>query len=146
MDITPNLQVYGLGGGTTLDIDEFNNYSADVLIPQENWNGLAYGGGIKITFYPKTFHAPVKLFFDLSYLQFKTEDTIFFPPAAQEVKEKIRWQQYVGKIGLSGIYDYVETYGGVRISFVRGGSYSDTTQKCLDFEDIPVAFGKRYLS
>ena len=56
MDLTSNIQIYGVGGGSTLSADEFNNYSADVLIPQENWNSLAYGGGIKITFYPKTFH------------------------------------------------------------------------------------------
>jgi hypothetical protein len=141
IDFTPNFQIYGIGGGSTLHIDEFDGYSADVLIPQENWNGLAFGGGIKITLYPETFHAPVKLFLDLSYLQFKTEDMITFHPNNELVNEQIRWDQYVGKIGLSGRYGFVENYGGIRVSFVRGKDHIPTSTQTLDLkftEDIPV--------
>jgi hypothetical protein len=133
MDITSNFQIYGLIGGSTLRVDEFDNYNADL--------GFAYGGGFKISAYPETFHAPVKLFLDFNFLQFKTDDTIFFGPAGESVNETIRWTEYVAKFGISGRHDFFEPYGGVRISFVRGKDHIPTSTQTLDLnfsEDIPV--------
>lgn len=141
VDLTPNFQIYGVGGGSTLDVNEFDGYSADTLLPQEGGQNLAFGGGVKFTFYPKTFRAPVKLFIDLSYLQFKSEDMIFFPPAGENVNESIRWKQYVGKIGFSGRQGFIESYGGLRVSFVQGKDHIPTSTQTLDLnftEDIPV--------
>ncbi len=137
VDLTSNFQIYGLVGGSTLRVDEFDNYSADL--------GFAYGGGFKISVYPETFHVPVKLFLDFNILRFKTSSTVFtfiFDPInGSSADERIRWTEYVAKFGVSGRHDFFEPYGGVRISFVRGKDHVSTSTQVVDLnfsEDIPI--------
>lgn len=129
VDLTPNLQIYGLIGGSDLRVDEFDGYSSDF--------GTAYGGGLRITVYPETFRVPVKLFFDGSFLRFHVEDTItpaFGPRAGLLTDDKITWNEGVLKIGVAGRHDFFEPYGGVRFSIVRGQERL-TGSETLDFNE-----------
>jgi hypothetical protein len=114
VDITPNFQIYGLAGGTDLDIDEFNDFYANLSFSYKD--GFAYGGGIKISFYPDTFGGPAKLFIDASYLRFQAKDSIIIPsgPFIGPADEEITWQEGVIKFGVAGRQGFFEPYGGFR--------------------------------
>jgi len=136
VDLTPNLQIYGLIGGSDLQVDEFDGFSSDF--------GAAYGGGLRITVYPETFRAPVKLFFDGSFLRFRAKDTVFISSTGllgNPVDETITWNEGVFKFGVAGRHDFFEPYGGVRFSIVRGRDQlvGTTGSDTLHFdEDIPI--------
>jgi hypothetical protein len=136
VDITPNFQVYGLIGGSDLQVDDFNGFRSDF--------GAAYGGGIRITVYPETFRIPVKLFFDGSYLRFQAKDTVFIPGSSigNPLDETITWNEGVFKFGVAGRQDFFEPYSGIRFSFVRGRDHLEGTtgSDTLDFNE-DIVFG-----
>lgn len=136
VDLTPNFQIYGLIGGSDLQVDEFNGFSSDF--------GAAYGGGFRITVYPETLRAPVKLFLDGSFLRFRAEGNIFETGTVLGTitKEEITWNEGVFKFGVAGRHDFFEPYGGFRFSFVRGTDHlqGTTGSESLDFHE-DIVFG-----
>jgi|SRR5579863_3184402 len=116
-----NLEIYGVVGGSTLQVDAFDGYNASM--------GGAYGGGVHWIFYEApTFSGPVDLFVDYRFLRFRTKDQIIFQPfddfgnalaPGQAVDETITWNEHRLKLGVSGRHYIFEPYGGVRFSIVR---------------------------
>ena len=129
-ELTPNIEMYGLIGGSNMHIDDLNFESG--VVP-------AFGGGIKLKmepgFYPE---ARLSLFLDYHYLTYQAEEDgipfnpinantgryVFlnpsppFNPQPRTASEKITWQENVLKVGASGRHELLEPYGGFQFSFV----------------------------
>jgi len=129
-EITQNIEMYGLIGGSNMHIDDLNFQSG--VVP-------AYGGGIRLKmepgFYPEE---RLSLFLDYHYLTYHAEEDgiafnpinantgryVFlnpsppFNPQPRNASEKITWQEHVLKVGVSGRHELLEPYGGIQFSFV----------------------------
>jgi hypothetical protein len=126
-ELTPNIELYGLIGGSSFHIDDFNFQSGLVA---------AYGGGARLKlqpgFYPER---RLTVFLDYQFLTYQAErDGIAFDPIGangrfvfvdssnnpvyETASEKITWQEHVIKVGASGRQDFFEPYGGFQISFL----------------------------
>lgn len=118
------IEVYGLIGGSDLEIDDFG-FSSDFE--------TAYGAGTRvILFRQRDPRMPYQVFIDYRFLKFKVDDKVNFSPEIvdaagniieltnENVREEIDWLEHVLKIGFMGRHDEFEPYGGVRFSIVRG--------------------------
>lgn len=140
-ELTPNIELYGLIGGSSLHIDNFDFQSG--LVP-------AYGGGARLRLQPRFYREErVSLFLDYHFLTYQAEnDVIAFDPIGANgrfvfvnasnnpvyeiAREKITWREHVIKVGLSGRHDLLEPYGGFQISFVDT-SHKVTSQPAPTF-------------
>lgn len=122
------IEIYGLIGGSDLEVNEFGGFSSDFE--------TAYGAGARvILFRERDPRRPFQIFADYRFLRFKADDTTTFdptivddagnvvhliPPSGEIVREEINWLEHVLKIGVMGRHFEFEPYGGVRFSVVRG--------------------------
>jgi hypothetical protein len=110
----PAFQVFGLVGGADLDsgFDEAN-FSTDF--------DLAYGGGARVTLYRQRDY-DTTFFLEGRYLRHETEGTGEFDPdptvPGDEVRfdEKVRWEEWEGRAGVSWRFYYTRPFLGVRYS------------------------------
>jgi opacity protein-like surface antigen len=117
-----SIELYGLIGGADLRIDEFDGFDAKM--------NLAYGGGINFVLFQSPFPGSLRFFLDAYHLRFTAKDhvltTIDPDPNItgdefqQPQDEKIRWREYVAKVGVDAHYYQFRPYGGLRISMMRG--------------------------
>lgn len=140
------IEIYGLAGGSDLELDAFS-FSSD-------FSG-AYGGGARFVFYRDTSpERPFQVFADYRFLRFETNDDLQFAPevprdlngngviesnesvllANEIVNEKIDWNEHVFKLGVMGRHAEFEPYGGIRFSFVRGKDHIPATAQALDLD------------
>lgn len=143
VQIIEPIEVYGLLGGSDLEMNETNTDFSS------NFTG-AYGGGARVVLYrDKDPRRPFQIFAEYRFLTFKPSDTISFLPqvvcdtsippsicdvngdgtvdvgqtvtlADEIVRERIRWQEHTVKLGVMGRDYEFEPYGGIRFSFVKG--------------------------
>jgi hypothetical protein len=149
------IELYGLVGGSDLEIDDTNtDFSSD-------FTG-AYGGGARVVFYrEKDPRMPYQIFAEYRFLTFKPSDTIHFLPqvvcdtslpasicdvngdgvidvgeiatlADEIVRERIRWIEHTVKIGIMGRHYEFAPYGGIRFSFVKGKDRIPTSFEKID--------------
>lgn len=135
------LELYGLLGGSDLDVDEFGFHS--------DFSG-AYGGGARVAlFRERDPRRPFEIFADYRFLQTKVNDEVLFdpsiadaagnpihllPPSGESVRERIRWQEHTLKLGVMGRDYEFEPYGGVRFSLVKGKDHIPTSIQTLDIK------------
>ncbi len=136
------IEIYGLVGGSDLEIDEFG-FSSD-------FEG-AYGAGARvILFRERDPRMPFQVFADYHFLRFETDDRVSFAPTIdlngngvidpgetltdEIVREEIDWLEHVIKIGVMGRHDEFEPYGGVRFSIVRGDDQIHSQVQKLDLD------------
>lgn len=150
------LEIYGLVGGSDLDIDEFG-FNSD-------FTGT-YGGGARLILYrDRNPRAPYQIYIDYRFLQFKVDNSILFDPTivdnsgnlvhllpngGESVNEKIRWQEHAVKFGVMGRYYEWEPYGGIRFSFVNGKDTIPTSVQTLHLDlkqsdTFGIFFGSSY--
>jgi opacity protein-like surface antigen len=139
------LEIYGLIGGSDLEVDDFG-FSSD-------FEG-AYGGGARvILFRERDPRRPFQIFADYHFLRFEAEDRVSFAPTIdlngngvidpgetltdEIVEEEIDWLEHVLKIGVMGRHYEFEPYGGIRFSVVRGEDriHSQVQRLDLDIEN-----------
>jgi hypothetical protein len=126
-EITPNIELYGLIGGSNLQMDDLNFHSG--VVP-------AYGAGTRLKMQPGFYQEErLSLFLDYRFLTYQaTADGIVFNPTDTSGKpafttgagttvyeiasEKVNWQEHVIKFGASGRRGLLEPYGGFELSFV----------------------------
>jgi hypothetical protein len=108
----PEVTVYAVGGGATLQIDEFDGYSSSL-------DGM-YGGGLTLSYNVLPMTAA---FVDGRYLRYVTDDTVVMQcgpgvlcPSA--TGETITWNEYRLRFGLKSRMP-ITTYGGLQVSWVR---------------------------
>jgi len=157
VQIVEPIEIYGLLGGSDLEIDETNtDFSSD-------FTG-AYGGGARVVLYrDKNPRRLFQVFADYRFLTFKPNDTINFLPqvvcdtsipasicdvdgdgavdvgeivtlADEIVRERIRWQEHTVKIGVMGRDHEFEPYGGIRFSFVKGKDHIPASVEKVDLD------------
>lgn len=172
VQIIEPIEVYGLLGGSDLEIDETNtDFSSD-------FTG-AYGGGARVVLYrDRDPRRPFQIFADYRFLTFKANDTIHFLPqvvcdtsipasicdvngdgtvdvgeivtlADEIVRERIRWQEHTVKIGVMGRDYEFEPYGGIRFSFVKGKDHIPSSIEKINLDlrqndTFGVFFGTAY--
>jgi hypothetical protein len=134
VSLSDNFEIYGVVGGSSLSIDEFDQYNSG--------QNFAYGGGINWVYYEiPTYGGPVDLFIDYRFLRFRSTDQVLFHPccdnsgnliADELVDETIIWNEHRIKLGVSGRHDFFEPYGGIRFSVVRGKDHLPTSTQDLN--------------
>jgi hypothetical protein len=111
------LTLYLLGGGASLNLDEFG-YNG-------NLNGM-YGGGLTVTVYESASRAPglpgLSLFIDARLLRFVTDDVVLVTAGGPPVSttEEITWDESRVRFGAKGGYYGFQPYGGIELSWIRG--------------------------
>jgi len=111
------LTLYLVGGGASLNLDEFG-YNG-------NLDGI-YGGGLTVTLYESASRAPglpgLSLFIDGRYLRFVTDDLVLVNAGGPPVSttEEITWDETRMRFGAKGRYYGFQPYGGIELSWVRG--------------------------
>ncbi|MBI3804396.1 MAG: hypothetical protein HY282_11615 [Nitrospirae bacterium] len=139
--IVDPLEIYGLAGGSNLDVDDFHFHS--------DFSG-AYGGGVRVVlFRERDPRRPYQVFADYRFLQFKANDSVLFdptiidnagnavhllPPSGESVQERIRWQEHTVKLGFMARDYEFEPYGGVRFSLVKGRDHIPTSVQKLNIK------------
>lgn len=136
--IVDAVEIFGLVGGSDLEIDDLNFRS--------DFSG-AWGGGAKIILYREdSREGSFQVFADYRFLRFEVNDRVSFTPFVNEatvpgrdidgngqasenktvlltdqlVNEEIDWTEHVVRFGLRGRHAEFEPYGGIRFSFVDG--------------------------
>ena len=111
------LTLYLTGGGASLDLDEFGYHA--------NIDGI-YGGGATVTLYESSSRSPglsgFSLFLDGRYLRFVTDDVVLVDTGGPLVSttEEIAWNEFRARLGVRGQAFYLQPYGGIELSWVRG--------------------------
>jgi hypothetical protein len=127
-----SIALYGLVGGADLRIDEFDEFDAKM--------NLAYGGGINLVLFQSPFPESLRFFLDAYHLRFTAKDHVLTNVGPQD--EKIRWREYVAKVGVDTHYYQFRPYGGLRISIMRGkDNLSDSGSLDLEEDDNVGVFG-----
>jgi hypothetical protein len=113
----PQVMLYVVGGGSSLRIDDFNGYAADM-------NGI-YGGGITLS---AAVLPRASLFLDGRYLRSVTDDTVVMScgpntPCPSSTDEKITWNEYRVRLGVKSRFLSLAPYGGLQVSLVRGDDH-----------------------
>ena len=115
----PRLEVFGMVGGVDLGIEDFGDFDSHF--------DVAYGGGIRFLLYESPYPQGSGIFLEYQYLQFSATDRVEIdkgtPPVVTIQDQKIDWEEHLVKIGGETRYRSFRTYGGFRVSFVRGGSF-----------------------
>jgi hypothetical protein len=109
------LDAYAILGGATLFINEFDGYHGKM--------SPVFGGGFKILMYQAPTYEHFTLFVNPEVLYFKTSDTILFNSISLGTvieSHDISWTEYAIRVGGSSRHGPVETYGGIKLSFVEG--------------------------
>jgi hypothetical protein len=109
----PQVTLYVVGGGASLQIDEFG-YAA-------NLDGI-YGGGLTLS---ADLLPGASLFVDGRYVRLVSEDTVLPLINVSPTQETITWNEYRGRIGIKGRHPVLSPYGGLQVSFVRGHDQLD---------------------
>jgi len=117
----PQLTLYGVGGGASLQIDDFDGYSA-------NLDGI-YGGGLTLS---ANVLPGASVFLDGRYLRSVTDNTVVMQCGANVLcpfgtGEKITWNEYRARLGVKSRF-FVSTYGGIQVSFVRADDHINQFQ------------------
>ena len=117
----PYLTLYAVGGGASLQINDFDGYSANL--------GGAYGGGLTLSY---NILPVASVFVDGRYLHFATDDSVvmYCAPGVLcpfSTGEKITWNEYRMRVGAK-TRSFISTYGGIQVSFVRGEDHINQFQ------------------
>ncbi|MEW6324078.1 MAG: hypothetical protein AB1515_01690 [Nitrospirota bacterium] len=113
----PPVTLYAIGGGATLDLDEFGYHG--------RMDGI-YGGGLTVTLYDSSPSAPrasgFRFFLDGRYLRFVTDDQVIalVGGVPTTVNEEIAWNEARARFGVEGRYFGAKPYGGLELSRVWG--------------------------
>lgn len=136
------VEIYGLVGGSDLEIDEFG-FSSDFA--------TAYGAGARvILFRERDPRRPYHIFVDYHFLKYEVDDEINFTPTDDAgniivneiVREEIDWLEHALKIGIMGRHFEFEPYGGIRFSVVSGKDRINATAQRVDLDlDNDDTFG-----
>jgi hypothetical protein len=147
------IEIYGVAGGTDLEVDGFD-FSSDF--------GGVYGGGVRFVLYQEdSREMPFQVFADYRFLRFEADDDVQFAPedvaadgtivvlTNELLNEQIDWNEHVLKIGFMGRHDEFEPYGGIRFSIVDGKDHLPSQAQALqlDFKQsdtFGVFFGTFY--
>jgi hypothetical protein len=128
------IELYGIAGGSDLEVDGFD-FSSD-------FSG-AYGGGVRFVLYQEASREmPFQIFADYRFLRFEANDDVTFQPLIEAdsngdsipdtevpfppgnpgeiLDNEIDWTEHVVKFGLMGRHDEFEPFGGIRFSFING--------------------------
>lgn len=132
------IEIYGLIGGSDLEIDDFG-FSSDFE--------AAYGAGTRvILFRERDPRMPYQVFVDYHFLKVKVDDTVNFSPdivdasgniielTNENVREEIDWLEQVIKFGVMGRHYEFEPYGGVQFSLVSGDDRIHSQAQRLDLD------------
>lgn len=140
------VEIYGLIGGSDLEIDEFG-FSSDFE--------TAYGGGARvILFRERDPRRPYHIFVDYHFLKYEVDDEVNFSPQIvdasgniieltnENVREEIDWLEQVIKFGVMGRHYEFEPYGGIQFSVVSGKDRINATAQRVDLDlDNDDTFG-----
>jgi len=112
----PQLTLYAVGGGTSLQINDFDGYSSNL--------GGTYGGGLTLSY---NVMPGAAMFLDGRYLRYVTDDTVVMQCGGgvlcpSGTGETITWNEYRARLGVKS-RSFVSTYGGIQVSFVRGDDH-----------------------
>lgn len=114
----PRLEIFGLVGGVSLGIEEFGGFDSKFEV--------AYGGGGRILLYKTSYPQSSGLFLEYQYLQFSAQDRVEIekgdPVVVTLQDQRIEWEEHLVKIGGEYRYGPYRSYGGFRVSFLRGES------------------------
>jgi len=108
------VEVFGLFGGTDLEISEFDGFDSSL--------DLAYGGGINLILYESPFPVAFHIFLEYTFFTFDAQDRVEIERTNGFTlhDEEINWKEHIIKIGGDSRYRGYRSYGGFRFSFVRG--------------------------
>ena len=136
--LADGFSLYGQIGGSTLQMDDFGFHS--------DLSG-AYGGGGRLDLYHDPTHQ-VRFFSDYRFLRSRGSDTVHFAPEAdldgdgqigpgevlsdERLRETLRWDEHVLRLGVEGRHGAFDPYGGIRLSFVRGRDHIPSQRQPLD--------------
>jgi hypothetical protein len=126
VDLNRYADLYFLGGGADLSIDEFDNFDS-------NFHGV-YGAGLRVNLFRSGYRDDLTLFAEGNWLYFTANDqvrTYECPPGTdcdadpdaylpRNANEKITWNEYTARVGASGRMEVGTIFGGFRLSFVDG--------------------------
>ncbi|MDC4203377.1 MAG: hypothetical protein MPW14_04035 [Candidatus Manganitrophus sp.] len=132
------IEIYGLIGGSDLEIDDFG-FSSDFE--------MAYGAGTRVVlFRERDPRMPYQVFVDYHFLKYEVDDTVNFSPQIvdasgniieltnENVREEIDWLEQVIKFGVMGRHYEFEPYGGVQFSVVSGEDRIHSQAQRLDLD------------
>jgi hypothetical protein len=144
------LDAYATLGGATLSIYEFDGYHGKM--------SPVFGGGFKMLMYQSPTYEHFTLFINPDFIYFKTRDTILFDscqgitPCTKNISvpiiesHDISWTEYAIRVGGSSRYGLVETYGGIKLSFVEGQETGPVfgTADIKEMDNFGLFFGAHF--